>query len=103
MTFINIYLKQLRIDFFLCVSFVALLLRYLANAVEIDFLLLLKHSYTRSTSQCILFFLPPPPPPPRLPAVKIGGMLAPSAVTKSTRTLSDALWEPHISILSRFI
>lgn len=37
------------------------------------------------------------------PGVEMGGMLTPSAVTKSTRTLSDALWEPHISILSHFI
>lgn len=84
------------------VTFTALFHQYLANAVEIDFLLLLKHSSTRSTSQCILFFLPTSSSS-RLPAVKIGGMPAPSAVTKSTRTLSDALWEPHISILSRFI
>lgn len=50
-------------DFFFLVSvcmrvtYTALFHRYLANAVEIDFLLLLlKHSSTHSTSQCILFF-----------------------------------------------
>lgn len=32
-----------------------------------------------------------------------GCRLSLSLVTKSTRTLSDALWEPHISILSHFI
>lgn len=37
------------------------------------------------------------------PGVEMGGMSSLSAVTKSTRTLSDALWEPHISILSHFI
>lgn len=78
------------------VTFIALLHLYLAQALEIDFMLLLKHSSTRSTSQCIFFLS-------LFPGVKIGGMPAPSAVTKSTRTLSDALWEPHISILSRFI
>lgn len=40
---------------------------------------------------------------PLFPGMEMGGMPPPSAVTKSTRKLSDALWEPHISILSHFI
>lgn len=35
--------------------------------------------------------------------LEMGGIPTLSAVTKSTTALSDALWEPHISMLSRFI